>query len=138
MRIESRVRIIELCLAIASLVTITTLFAIPPIQFSKLSNTSVGGAVIAIAIWAIPVLLSLLALYRVGVTERSISSFVIGGLSVVTICLFVLNLRTVIVTEGFLTYSGSGSFFGPLIALFTGCVLGAAILIKEAVNLTNN
>ncbi|AHG00889.1 hypothetical protein HALLA_11465 [Halostagnicola larsenii XH-48] len=113
--------------------TIIAIFGSPPELLSKIGETPLGSAAIGGSIWAFPPVLSAFALCRVYVTERSISSVVIGGLGVVTLGLFLLNVRTVIVTPD-ITSPETGMFVGPLIALFTGCLLGAAILIGEAIN----
>ncbi|WP_239524288.1 hypothetical protein [Halogeometricum borinquense] len=41
-----------------------------------------------------------------------------------------------IITDVLFSYGGRGMFFGPLIALFTGSVLGLVVLIEEL--LTND
>ncbi|QIB76492.1 hypothetical protein GL213_04940 [Halogeometricum borinquense] len=53
-----------------------------------------------------------------------------------TLLLVVLNVRAVIITDVLFSYGGRGMFFGPLIALFTGSVLGLVVLIEEL--LTND
>lgn len=131
MKVQSRVQAIELVLAIAPIVTVLTVFGIPPELLSKAGNTPLGSVAIGGSIWAFPPLLSVVALYHVSVTERSLGSFVVGGLGVVTLGLFLLNVRAVIVTPD-VTSPETGMFVGPLLALSAGCLLGAAILIAEA------
>lgn len=85
MKAESRVQTVELLLAVAPFVTVITVFGIPPDLLSKIGETPLGSAAIGGSIWAFPPLLGVFALYHVSVTERSIGSFGIGGLSVVTL-----------------------------------------------------
>lgn len=132
MQVEARVRTIELWLAIAPIVTVLIIFGIPPDLLTKIGKTPLGSAAIGGAIWAFPPVLSTFALSHVAVTERSVSSVVIGGLSVVTLGIFLLNVRAVIVTAD-ITSPETGMFVGPLIALFTGCLLGAVILLEDAI-----
>ncbi|QIB75619.1 hypothetical protein G3I44_15760 [Halogeometricum borinquense] len=133
MRITSRVRTVELVLSVTSLVTIVVLSAIPPMRLSSLSSTVVGRA-IAFVIWMVPLALSAVVLYRVRASKRSKSSYVIGGLSVLTAVLILLDTQTVVVSEGFLTHSGTGAFSRPLIAVVAGSLLATAVVIKELVS----
>lgn len=131
----SRIRIVELCLSVACLVVFSSVFFVPPAVQTALSDTLLGS-VFGVLIWASPALLGGVTLYRAVSHGRSLGSYVTGILSVMILLLVILNVRAVITTDGLFSYGGRGMFFGPLIALCIGSVLGLVVLIEEL--LTND
>lgn len=134
---RSRTRLAETGLSVACLGVIVTFFAVPPVLFSSLSDSPVG-LLFGVGVWLAPSLLGLLVLYRVATTERGLKSYILGGLSIITILTFLMNLRTVLSSPGFLTYGGRGAFFGPLLTLLLGCLIALGVLTSEWVTVRSN
>ena len=126
----SRTRLAELGLSAACLSLIITFFAISPVLLSSLNN-SPGGLVFGVGFWIVPSLLALITLYDITSSDRNIETYILGGLSVITILTFLLNLRTILTSPGFLTYGGRGAFFGPLLTLLIGSLIALVVLTSE-------
>ncbi|WP_258303772.1 hypothetical protein [Haloferax larsenii] len=130
----SAVRAAEVALSIATLLGVVVLFAIPPVQLSAITAGSPAGIAIALGIWAVPTLLSTVALYHVTTGPRRLASYLAGVLGVFTLGVVVLNVSAVLTTDGAFTYGGTGAFVGPVIALFTASLLGVVVLVDTGVH----
>ncbi|ELZ84731.1 hypothetical protein C453_11971 [Haloferax elongans ATCC BAA-1513] len=121
-------------LSIATLLGVVVLLAIPPVQLSGMTAGSPAGIAIALGIWAIPTLLSVVVLYHVSTGPQRLVSYLIGVLGILTLGIIALNVSAVLTTDGAFTYGGSGAFVGPVIALFTASLLGVVVLLDTGVN----
>lgn len=127
------IRATEVALSVVTLLVVAILLTIPPVQLSRIADGSPTGIAIAIAIWAAPTLLGVVALYHVSTGPQRLASYLTGALGVVTLGVVLLNVYTVLTTDGTFAYGGSGAFVGPIIALFTASLLGIVVLVDTGV-----
>ncbi|GAA0728235.1 hypothetical protein J2744_000451 [Halorubrum trapanicum] len=122
-----------IALSVTCLVLVVAVLGFPSL-ITRISGSAVGP-VFGAAIWLAPSLLAVLALYGVRSGEWNVEAVVLGGLGVLTLLAFLLNLRTVVASPGALTYGGRGAFVGPLITLVLGSAIALVVLAGETVTL---
>ncbi|ELZ47159.1 hypothetical protein C464_09517 [Halorubrum coriense DSM 10284] len=125
----SRARAAAFALSVACLVLVITTLGLSPSVITGISGSAAGPAFGA-ATWFAPSLLALSALYRVRSDGWGFDAFVLGGLGVLTLATFLLNLRTVVASPVALTYGGDGAFFGPLLTLALGSAIALVVLAE--------
>lgn len=132
------IRATEVALSVTTLLVVVMLFAIPPVQLSRIADSSPAGIAIAIAIWVTPTLLGAVALYH-GITgPRRLTSYLSGALGVVTLGVVLLNVYAVLTTDGAFVYGGTGAFVGPIIALLFASLLGIVVLVNTGVTVVRS